>query len=272
MDIATLVGLVFGLGIIFAAIVSGGDAGSFVNTPGLMIVIGGTMAATLIKFRMKDVLTSFSKGLKTAFQDGGSDPQKIYDLAIEMGEAARRKGPLSLEGFTIPNTLFQKGIRLVVDGLKIEDIRNIIFAEINQTIAIQEKSEAMFKGIGESAPAFGMLGTLVGLVQMLSKLDDPAAIGPAMAVAMLTTFYGALIANLIALPIADKLAQKTTDDQNVQELIVESITMISQHQNRHVMAETLSAHLPSGQIRSAKNPSSSDGNTKPQANGQQENS
>ena len=156
---------------------------------------------------------------------------------------------MALEGFTVNNELFRDGIRLIVDGHKIEDIRNIVLSEINQTIILQDKGEAMFRGIGESAPAFGMLGTLVGLVQMLANLDDPASIGPAMAVAMLTTFYGALIANLIALPIADKLARKTTDDQNVQDLIVESIIMIFQRQNRQVMAETLAAHMPSGMVK-----------------------
>jgi len=250
VDIATLIGLVFGLGIILAAIITGGDIAVFVNAPGLMIVVGGTMAATLIKFKLKDVLTSFSTGIKAAFKDISSDPKEIYDQAIEMGAAMRKNGPMALEGFTINNQLFSDGVRLIVDGHKIEDIHNIVLSEINQTIILQEKGEAMFRGIGESAPAFGMLGTLVGLVQMLANLDDPSSIGPAMAVAMLTTFYGALIANLIALPIADKLARKTTDDQNVQDLIVESINLIFLRQNRQVMAETLAAHLPSGSVQS----------------------
>ena len=248
MDIATLIGLIFGLGIILAAIITGGDIGVFVNAPGLMIVVGGTMAATLIKFKLKDVLTSFAMGIRTAFKDVGSDPKEIFDQSIEMGAAMRKTGPMALEAFTINNDLFRDGVRLIVDGHKIEDIRNIVHSEINQTMILQEKGEAMFRGIGESAPAFGMLGTLVGLVQMLANLDDPASIGPAMAVAMLTTFYGALIANLIALPIADKLARKTTDDQNVQDLIVESINMIFLRQNRQVMAETLAAHMPAGLI------------------------
>ncbi len=248
MDIATLIGLVFGVGIIVGAIVTGGDISTFVNAPGLMIVVGGTLAATLIKFRLKDVLTSFAMGIKTAFKDTSSDPREIYELVLEMGTASRKTGPLALEAFTIPNELLKDGVRLIVDGHKIEDIRNIVLNEINQTFLVQEKSEAMFRGIGESAPAFGMLGTLVGLVQMLAKLDDPASIGPAMAVAMLTTFYGALIANLVALPIADKLARKTRDDQAVQDLIIESISMIYLRQNRQVMAETLAAHLPSGHV------------------------
>ncbi len=250
VDIATLIGIVFGLGIITTAIVSGGEIGTFVNAPGLMIVVGGTFAATLIKFRLKDVLSSFTMGIRAAFKGSGSDPVEIYNMALEMGEASRKSGAMALEAFTAPNQLFNHGVRLIIDGYKIEDIRNIIYNEIHQTFILQEKGEAMFRGIGESAPAFGMLGTLVGLVQMLSNLEDPSSIGPAMAVAMLTTFYGALIANLIALPIADKLARKTSEDENVQDLIVESIVMIFKQENRHVMADTLAAHLPANRNRS----------------------
>ena len=249
MDIATIIGVIFGLGIIAAAIVTGGEIGTFVNAPGLMIVVGGTLAATLIKFRLKDVLTSFTMGIRTAFKGSGSDPVEIYNMALEMGAASHKTGLMALEAFTISNQLFKNGVRLIIDGYKTEDIQNIIYNEIHQTIILQEKSEAMFRGIGESAPAFGMLGTLVGLVQMLSNLEDPSSIGPAMAIAMLTTFYGALIANLIALPIADKLARKTSEDENVQDLVVESIAMISRQENRHVMAETLAAHLPANRNR-----------------------
>ncbi len=251
MDISTLIGLIFGLGVIFAAIATGGDINSFVNTAGLMIVCGGTFAATMIKFRLKDVLAAFVTGSKAAFMNVSNDPSEIYDLAIEMGVAAKKSGVLALEKFEISNELFRDGIRLIIDGHKIEAIENIVLTEIDQSIIVQEKGEAMFRGIGESAPAFGMIGTLVGLVQMLSGLDDPAAIGPAMAVAMLTTFYGALIANLIAIPIADKLARKTREEQSVHGLIVESINLIYLRQSRYIMEETLAAHLPSGQIRNA---------------------
>ena len=135
---------------------------------------------------------------------------------------------------------------MCLDGYTIDVVRETIVREVNLTILRQEKGEVMFRGIGDSAPAFGMLGTLVGLVQMLANLDDPATIGPAMAVAMLTTFYGAFIANLIALPIAEKLALKTEKDRLTMDLIVDSVVQIGSNQNPNVLEEMLSVYLPVG--------------------------
>jgi len=246
MDIATLIGLVFGLSVITAAILFGGDIGLFINIPGILIVIGGTVAATLIKFRLKDMLGAFKLAVRTAFQDKGTTPLEVYNLALDMAALSRKKGPLALQEFQIDNELLRQGVRLIVDGHSLENTRHIIDQEAHQMVIRQERGETMFRGIGDSAPAFGMIGTLVGLVQMLAKLDDPANIGPAMAVALLTTFYGALIANLIAIPLADKLAEKTKQDLVINELVVETIVMIHQRQSSQVLAEALGAFLPGG--------------------------
>jgi len=249
MDIATLIGLIFGLAVIGAAIVFGGEAALFFNIPGILIVLGGTLAATLIKFRLSDMLASFGLGLRTAFKEVTSDPNDIYNEVLDMAAAARKSGVLALQEFKINNALLSQGIRLVVDGHSLENVKHILDQEINQMMFRQEQGETMFRGIGESAPAFGMIGTLVGLVQMLANLDDPANIGPAMAVALLTTFYGALIANLIAIPIADKLAAKTNLDSVVNELVYESVLLIHQRQGPQVISETLSAFLPSARAK-----------------------
>lgn len=249
MDIATLIGLVFGLAVIGAAITTGGDIGLFFNIPGLLIVFGGTLAATLIKFRLADMVASFGLGLRTAFREVASDPNQIFDQVLEMSAAARKSGVLVLQEFKADNTLLALGIRLVVDGHSIENVRHILDQEINQMMIRQERGETMFRGIGDSAPAFGMIGTLVGLVQMLANLSDPGNIGPAMAVALLTTFYGALIANLIAIPIADKLAAKTDQDRIVNELVFESVILIHQRQGPQVISETLAAFLPAGRAK-----------------------
>ena len=185
MDIATLIGLIFGLGVIGAAIAFGGGIGLFINIPGLLIVLGGTLAATLIKFRLVDMISAFALGLRAAFRDVASDPNKIYDDVLEMAAAARKSGVLVLQDFKVDNALLQLGIRLVVDGHSAENVRHILDQEINQMLIRQERGETMFRGIGDSAPAFGMIGTLVGLVQMLANLSDPGNIGPAMAVALL---------------------------------------------------------------------------------------
>jgi chemotaxis protein MotA len=249
MDIATLIGLIFGLAVIGIAIATGGDVGLFVNLPGILIVLGGTLAATLIKFRLVDMISAFALGMRTAFREVASDPNKIYKDVLEMAAAARKSGVLALQDFKIDNALLRLGIRLVVDGHSADNVRHILDQEINQMLICQEKGETMFRGIGDSAPAFGMIGTLVGLVQMLANLSDPGNIGPAMAVALLTTFYGALIANLIAIPIADKLAAKTTQDRIVNDLVFESVMLIHQRQGPQVIAETLAAFLPAARAK-----------------------
>jgi chemotaxis protein MotA len=249
MDIATLIGLIFGLAVIGIAIATGGDVGLFVNLPGILIVLGGTLAATLIKFRLVDMISAFALGMRTAFREVASDPNKIYKDVLEMAAAARKSGVLALQDFKIDNALLRLGIRLVVDGHSADNVRHILDQEINQMLIRQEKGETMFWGIGDSAPAFGMIGTLVGLVQMLANLSDPGNIGPAMAVALLTTFYGALIANLIAIPIADKLAAKTTQDRIVNDLVFESVMLIHQRQGPQVIAETLAAFLPAARAK-----------------------
>lgn len=249
MDIATLIGLIFGLAVIGIAIATGGEIGLFINLPGILIVLGGTLAATLIKFRLVDMISAFALGLRTAFREIASDPNTIYKEVLEMAAAARKSGVLALQDFKIDNALLRLGIRLVVDGHSAENVRHILDQEINQMLIRQEKGETMFRGIGDSAPAFGMIGTLVGLVQMLANLSDPGNIGPAMAVALLTTFYGALIANLIAITIADKLAAKTTQDRIVNDLVFESVMLIHQRQGPQVIAETLAAFLSAARAK-----------------------
>lgn len=244
MDKATLIGIVSGLAVIAIAIVLGGDIASFVNPPSLMIVVGGTAAATFVKFPMSDVFVSFKTGIGAAFKNSKNDPQSLIDQAVDLAKKVREKGILALENVKIDNEFFSRGMRLCTDGHNIDVVRETIVREANITIQRQEKGELMFRGIGDSAPAFGMLGTLVGLVQMLANMDDPKLIGPAMAVAMLTTFYGALIANLIAIPIADKLAMKTEKDKMTLDLIVESVVQIGSNQNPNVLQEMLQIYLP----------------------------
>ena len=246
MDIATLIGLLSGLGVVGVAIALGGDFGSFVNVPSLLVVFGGTMAATFIKFPMKQVLTAFKTGANIAFKNSKDDPQYIYDQAIELAGVVRKNGLLGLQEAVVENDLFQKGLSMCLDGHNLEVIRATITQEAHLSIKREEQGEKMFRGIGDTAPAFGMIGTLVGLVQMLSSLSDPGSIGPAMAVAMLTTFYGALIANLIALPMADKMATKAEQSRTVKDLIIESIVQLHGSQNPMVMAEILGVYLPGG--------------------------
>ncbi len=254
MDIATIGGIVAGLVVIVVSILLDGDLGSFLNVPGMMIVFGGTLAATLVKFPMKDMIASLKVGMKVAIQNSKNDPIYIYEKSLEMAGLVRKGGLLALESVQLDNELFQRGIGMCTDGHNLDVIRSTIDREVAVNMQQQEMGETFWRGIGDMAPAWGMIGTLVGLVQMLANLDDPAAIGPAMAIAMLTTFYGAVIANLVAIPLADKLGIKTEADQRVHDLILESIVQIQQNQSPAALAEILSAFLPSASRAAVKEP------------------
>lgn len=247
MDLATLIGLLSGIIVITMAVLSDGSAEGFINAPGLMIVLGGTFAATLIKFSIRDCLGSFLLGLKTAFVTSRENPAELIHKANELAAKVRKSSVLALDGVELDNHFFKKGIQLCVDGKKPEYIRKLLSLELKLSVERHELGQKVFRSIGDTAPAFGMIGTLVGLIQMLGKLNDPSAIGPGMAVALLTTLYGALIANLVAIPIADKLQSRTSDERLVKSLIMESVLSIQQGENPRAMDELLEAYLSNKQ-------------------------
>lgn len=251
MDFATLLGLFIGITVVALAVMSGSDMAIFLNLPGFLIVVCGTFAATLIKFPLYNVFHAFKLGAKTALVNVHENPSELVDKAIELTTVARKEGVLALEKVKLDNAFFRRGIRLCIDGHALEVVRKALVSEMELSIHRHEEGSRIFRGIGESAPAFGMIGTLVGLVQMLSNLEDPATIGPAMAVALLTTLYGALIANLIALPIADKLEAKTDEERVTMELIVDAVIQIHGRQSPMVMGDILSAYLSDSQRRAA---------------------
>jgi chemotaxis protein MotA len=245
MDLATLVGLLGAFGIITAAILFGGSAIIFVNIPSLLIVGGGTMFAVLMKFPLGHFFTAFKVAAK-AFFAKTEDPVKLIEEGVLLANIARKEGVLGLEGQDIQNEFLERGIQLCVDGHEPDFVRTMLGKDINLTIERHERGQAIFKAIGDMAPAMGMIGTLIGLVQMLSAMDDPKAIGPAMAVALLTTLYGAIIANAFALPIADKLAHRSQEERLNKGLILETISSIQEGLNPRVMEELLKTYLPAG--------------------------
>jgi chemotaxis protein MotA len=245
MDLATLVGLLGAFGIIIAAIFFGGSAIIFVNIPSLLIVGGGTLFAVLMKFPLPHFFTAFKVAAK-AFFAKTEDPVKLIEEGVLLANIARKEGVLGLEGQDIENEFLERGIQLCVDGHEPDFVRTMLGKDINLTIERHERGQAIFKAIGDVAPAMGMIGTLIGLVQMLSAMDDPKAIGPAMAVALLTTLYGAIIANAFALPIADKLAHRSQEERLNKGLILETISSIQEGLNPRVMEELLKTYLPAG--------------------------
>ena len=247
IDFATLAGLIFGVTIVTVAIATGSDLWIFLNLPGFMIVAGGTLAATMIKFPLTGVFISLPLGLKAAFSNDKTKASDYIRLTIRLVKKARKSGLQSLEKEKIPNAFYKKGIQLCADGKDGDFIRKVLTEEINQEIRREEVGANVFRAIGDSAPAFGMFGTLVGLIQMLSNMTDPATIGPAMAVAMLTTLYGVLISQLLAYPISEKLIMKIDRQRSLSELILESILQIQQLQNPTALQDILEPYLPGNQ-------------------------
>lgn len=243
MDLATLLGLVSATFVIVGAIAIGGDAMTFVNVPSIVVVFGGTFAATLTRISLKQFFGSFKVALK-AFLHKAASPERIMEEAIELAKIARKEGILALEDKEIENPFLKKGIELCIDGHPPEVIQQMLAKDINLTIERHDVGVKMFKGVGEAAPAMGMIGTLIGLVQMLSNMEDPKSIGPAMAVALLTTLYGAVIANAFALPIAEKLKLLSNEEKLNKHLVLESISAIQSGINPRVMEQLLMTFLP----------------------------
>jgi len=243
MDLATLIGMIFGTIVIFLAIITGGDFSTFVNVPGLLVVLGGTIASTLIKFSLSDCLFALKLGIKQAFVDESADPRELVEQIKSMANKARKDGLLALEDEDFTNIFLKKGVQLCVDGQQPELVQKVLAAEMENSIQRMQLGSRIYTAIGDAAPAFGMIGTLVGLVQMLANMSDPSSIGPSMAVALLTTLYGALLANLIALPIADKLGLRYQYDRKTKTLIIEGVLGIAQGESPHVIDEILTTYL-----------------------------
>ena len=244
MSFSTLIGLIAGIAIVLTAMAMGSSITMFINMPGMMIVVGGTVAATMIRYSMADsfkaIGMSFSV-LKVSSEI--KDFNEIVDVTEDLLRLVRGKGVLAMESYEVNNQFYQIGIRMIVDGYSLELVKQTLREKNKLLIEKAETSAGVFRSVGDAAPAFGMIGTLVGLIQMLSNLSDPSAIGPSMAVAMLTTLYGAMIANLFALPIADKIESWTQNESERELLIIEAIESIGQGHNPSVMRDLLSPFL-----------------------------
>jgi len=189
MDIATVIGLGFGSAILAAAIILGGNVGLFVDIPSVLIVFGGIISTAFIRFGMSDVINSIQVALKTFFVKM-SVPSEVIQEIVTLANIARKNGLIALEQQPINDPFLKKGIMYCVDGHEATLVEEILKKEVTLTVDRHETGQAVFRGMGDSGPAFGMIGTLVGLVQMLANMSDAAAVGPAMAVALLTTLYG----------------------------------------------------------------------------------
>jgi chemotaxis protein MotA len=245
MDLATIIGLVGGFGLVLAAMVLGGAPLAFLDVPSMLIVVGGVAATTFIMFPMSTVIGAVKVALK-AFREDTWNMDAIIDQMVGLSRLARTNGILALEDAEkdIENPFLKKGIQLAVDGNEEDLIRFIMATDYGFTQQRHAVGQKVFKQMGAMGPAMGMIGTLIGLVQMLRSLDDPSTIGPSMAVALLTTLYGALIANLVCIPIANKLEFRSKEEALAKQVVTEGIISIMQGANPKVLKDKLEAFVP----------------------------
>ena len=244
MDIATIFGIGVGLLMIITVAFTGGGGSTFFHIPSLMIVFGGCLAATCVNFPFGDVI-GVMKVVQKAFFGKEPNPEGLIDKMVELAEQARREGILAIERHIdeIDDNFMKNGIQLAVDGSEPEVMRNIMENELYNLQNRHKLGQAIFSAMGMYAPAFGMIGTLIGLIKMLRTLDDPTQIGAGMAVALVTTFYGAVFANLIFLPIAGKLRTRSEKEVLERELIIEGILAIQSGDNPRIIRGKLLTFL-----------------------------
>ena len=201
------------------------------------------MGVLLMKFSIGQFFGAVKVALKTVLYKSHA-PSSLIDQVMELAQAARKGGVLALENVEIGHPFLKQGIQYLVDGLDPAVVETTLNKEMVLAVERHNQGKQIFKSMGDVAPAMGMIGTLIGLVQMLSNMSDPASIGPAMAVAMLTTLYGAMLANLVALPIADKLDLRRKEEKFIKSLIIDAVMGIQSGQNPRIMKDILKMYLP----------------------------
>lgn len=244
MDIATILGMIFAFALVFVPIILKGDMDSFIDIASLSITIGGAISATMMSFSLGDIISSM-KITKNAFFAKPQDPGRIIDSMVELGEKARREGILALERemTKIEDDFLKKSIQLAVDGNEPEVIENVMTTEIDNLEERHKLGKSIFDTLANFGPAYGMIGTLVGLIQMLKALDDPANIGAGMAVALITTFYGSLLANAVATPIANKLGRRSKEEITNKNMILFGVLSIHSGDNPRVTRDKLETFI-----------------------------
>jgi len=245
MDLGTVIGLILAVVLVVGAIMLNGPITAFIDVPSLLIVAGGAIAAALISFPLGRVLKVFTVFLRAVFSKPTDSVANIRAL-VKLAEVARRDGILSLESQLANgdyDPFLARGLRMAIDGQDPAVIEAALEQEIEAVAERHGAGKALFDNFGKYAPAFGMIGTLIGLVLMLGNLSDLEALGPAMAVALITTFYGSFIANVFAMPIADKLAVRSSEEIGAKILLLKGIMSIQSGDNPRVVQQKLLAFL-----------------------------
>jgi len=242
-DLSTFIGIILACGLIGAAIWMGGSPKSFIDYPSVLIVIGGTFAVTTACFSFKEVFKAFGLVFKTIFYHH-EDPAEASRKILSMAEEARKNGVLALQSMTGGGSLLARGLGMVVDGLDPDAAERILRQDIQARMERHQKGVSILRKASEVSPAMGLIGTLIGLVQMLGNLNDPSSIGPAMAVALLTTLYGALLAYVVFIPLASKLERNSQEELLTDQVYMKGVACIGRRENPRRIEMLLNTILP----------------------------
>lgn len=244
MDIATLIGLIAGVICLIISISLGGSLIAFIDIPSIFIVIGGGICSALISYRIKEIAILIKVAVKT-FKSTSRPPFQVIRELVDLSNLARREGLLALEGSLekIEDAFLQNALQLVIDGTEADTVRESLDMELTSMQLRHTKGQGLFKTFATMFPAWGMIGTLIGLINLLKALDDPSKIGPSMAVALITTFYGSLLANFICTPIAAKLATSSKEEIQLKLLTIEGVLSIQSGENPKIMEHKLKTFL-----------------------------
>ena len=244
MDITTLIGILVSFGLVIVSILMGGDGSWFLSGPSLMIVGGGTMGATLLAYPLSEVMGVFGV-VKNVFLQKTQTTSELIPLISGFAKKARQEGILSFESqlSEIEDEFLVKGIQMAIDGMESSAIEDVMTTEIMYLEERHKLGSEIFTTMGAFAPAVGMLGTIIGLVQMLMQMEDPSSIGAPMAVALLTTFYGTLLANLLFIPVSGKLKTRSKQEVLVKQMVLEGVISIQSGDNHRVVEQKLKAFV-----------------------------
>ena len=244
MDIATGLGLLGGAIVVSTVILMGGSFGMYFSDHAVIIIFGGSFSATLIRFPLVSIFHGIPLGARFAFTMRRTTQRELVDQIAQLAEVARKQGPIGLEKVEVDDPFLAKGVRFIADGYDAMFIRDNLERDRDNFLTHLAEGQKIYRAIGDCAPAFGMIGTLLGMVQMFANMTDPSKLGPFMATALLATLYGAVVANMWCLPIADKLHLKLADEEINRTLIIDGILMIREAKSPTLVREMLLAYLP----------------------------
>lgn len=245
MDIATAVGILGGIATIVGIIlIDGGNFAAYFDKHAVIIIFGGATAATMIRFPFSSIVHGLPMGMRYVFTMRAMHPRELIDEITKVAEIVRKSGPIALENVKVPDAFLAQGVRFIADGYDKDFIRDTMERDRDNFLVRLEEGSKIYRAIGDCAPAWGMIGTILGMVIMFANMDDPSKLGPGMATALLATLYGAIVANMITLPIADKLHLKLEEEEISRSLIIDGILQIRDSKSPTLVREMLLAYLP----------------------------